>query len=128
MNTKKNQLLQDGRDLFYINGPKGGGNPVESMLYQVENYLGIFEESMAFEEMRKRSDYGEEHQIVPTGDGYLYKNKVLLPVISRNTVPVKTGLGRLTKHPVIGCFYKGRILTAENEELKEIFVPLNRMT
>jgi len=125
---KKNQLLQDGRDLFYINGPKGGGNPVESMLYQVENYLGIFEESMAFEEMRKRSDYGEEHQIVPTGDGYLYKNKVLLPVISRNTVPVKTGLGRLTKHPVIGCFYKGRILTAENEELKEIFVPLNRMT
>ncbi|MCD7744120.1 MAG: type IV secretory system conjugative DNA transfer family protein [Lachnospiraceae bacterium] len=125
---KKRQWLQDGRDIFYINGPKGGGNPCESMYYQVENYLGIFEDTTAYEELKKLSDYGEENQLVPVGDGYIYQNKILYPVISRNTVPVKTGLGRLTKHPVVGYSYKGKAVLVDSEVIKEIFTPLNRMT
>jgi len=124
---KKKQWLQDGRDLFYINGPVGGGNPYASMIYQIESYLGIFEESTAYEELKNLPDFGEEYQRIPAGDGYLYQKKVFLPVISRNTIPVKTGQGRLKKHPIVGYYYKGKATTAESEILKEIFTPQNRM-
>ncbi|MCD7736360.1 MAG: TraM recognition domain-containing protein, partial [Lachnospiraceae bacterium] len=130
----KKQDLQDGRDIFYL---RGNGDEVESLRYQIETYLGVFEESAAYKSAVKEGSRNQPGDKNPDGlmegecllssAGYRYKNGCAFPVISLRPIPVKTGKGRLNKHPVVGAYYSGMVCRPGNpDELNEIFTQPNR--
>ncbi len=113
--------LKDGRDIFYLNCR---GNKEASICYMVENHMGIFEESEVFAELKDTEGY----LVSEIGQGYRYSNTTAYPVFSKEGMPVTTGMGRITKHEVIGYSCRGRVIPADEDFLKEIFCKRNRVS
>ncbi len=113
--------LKDGRDIFYLNCR---GNREASIFYMVENHMGIFEESEAFAELKDT----EEYLVSEVGQGYTYSNTTVYPAFSKDGMPTMTGMGRITKHRVIGYSCRDRVIPADEDFLKEIFCKRNRVS
>ncbi len=111
----KNQDIQEGRDIFYMNGR---GDPQESLYYQIENYLAVFEDTVAF---KKPMTLNEECLTLNMGAYHCNGEDVIIPLFANTAVPVNTGLGKLLRHPVIGYTLNGKIYLKDTDELKTVF-------
>ncbi len=117
----KNEEIREGKDIFYLNR---GGKQEDSLYYQVESYLGVFEDTAGYEGVKTGSDEEGEYLFFDTGAyaSVFRYNSVLYPVFSVDAVPVTTGLGKLKKHPVIGCYEDGKVERKKKDEAEKIFI------
>ncbi len=112
-------MLEEGRDQFYL-----GGEKEESYYYQVESYKGIFEESETFRDLQSMGNYF----ILPGRDGYLHNDMEVYPIFSTEGERIKTGVGSLSRHLIVGYFtdMEGYIIV-EAELIEKIFRTSNRV-
>ncbi len=123
----KNQDIKDGQDIFYMNY---GEDQERSLYYQVESYLGVFEDTAAYKDVKNGSDEEGEYLFFDVGafTSNLMSGSIIYPVFSRNSVIAETGKGKLKKHQIIGYSEDGKVIRKPSEELKKIFVNDNEQS
>ena len=125
-------LYEQGRISFYVD-QDGVLGTNRSYRFQVENYNGIFEESVIYQKMMREIENG---RMIPKQNlgGYSNEEKEDLdkfyPVIdSKQVVIVHSGKLTMHKHPIIGIYNQmGAIVSFSPDELKEVYATSKRVS
>lgn len=115
-------LKEDARRSMYLDSPE---DKYRAYYYQVEECLGIFEESTVFTEYTKEIEDGSGYVISTKLPGYVIAETMatVYPVFAREISEyVQSGKNLLKKHDLVGFMDSNKVTIVEDEDaLKGIF-------